>query len=44
MPGVVNASVCLKTGKAIVDHMDSVTVEQLVHAVEEEGYKAFPAK
>lgn len=42
VPGVETASVNLLTGKALVKYIDPVSLEALVVAVDETGYKATP--
>ena len=40
VPGVRLVSVDLETGGATVTHSEDVTYEELIKAVEQEGYKA----
>jgi Cu2+-exporting ATPase len=40
IPGVRDVSVELEAGRASVVHSEDVTQEELVRAVEEEGYRA----
>ena len=43
VPGVVTAIVDLDTNSATVTHSGDVTVDELLHAVVEEGYRATAA-
>lgn len=40
VPGVESASVTLEPGAATVEHSGSATIEQLIAALDEEGYIA----
>lgn len=40
LEGVIRAEVSLEAKEAVVEHEDSVTVQQLIDAATEEGYPA----
>lgn len=40
LEGVIRAEVSLEAKEAVVEHEDSVTAQQLIEAVTEEGYPA----
>lgn len=42
LEGVVAATVTLEPGQGIIEHSDSVKLESMISALEEEGYTAEP--